>query len=79
MKRKWTSKDKGSELMDTLLAAYRDQKAEYKITRNHIKALLAVNVYPLVACNNISLKIQIRLVNLVFFFSFVWIFFSDFK
>nr|QWK52239.1 cytochrome P450 705A1-1 [Isatis tinctoria] len=31
----------GSELMDALLTAYRHQNAEYKITRNHIKALLA--------------------------------------
>ncbi|CAF2002350.1 unnamed protein product [Brassica napus] len=45
----------GSEIMDALLEAYRDQKAEYKITKNHIEVLLAVNVYPLVACNNTSL------------------------
>lgn len=32
------------EIMDTLLAAYRDGNADYTITRNHIKALLAVNV-----------------------------------
>ncbi|CAN6804452.1 unnamed protein product, partial [Brassica oleracea] len=32
----------GSETMDALLAAYRDQKAEYKITKNHIEVLLAV-------------------------------------
>ncbi|WZZ14238.1 hypothetical protein YC2023_107327 [Brassica napus] len=30
-----------SEIMDTLLAAYRDGNADYTITRNHIKALLA--------------------------------------
>ncbi|KAG7655763.1 Cytochrome P450 [Arabidopsis suecica] len=30
-----------TEFMDALLAAYRDENAEYKITRNHIKALLA--------------------------------------
>ncbi|KAF3502997.1 hypothetical protein F2Q69_00041976 [Brassica cretica] len=29
------------EIMDTLLAAYRDGNADYTITRNHIKALLA--------------------------------------
>ncbi|KAH0869633.1 LOW QUALITY PROTEIN: hypothetical protein HID58_076655, partial [Brassica napus] len=32
----------GSEIMDALLEAYRDQKAEYKITKNHIEVLLAV-------------------------------------
>nr|QWK52338.1 cytochrome P450 705A35 [Isatis tinctoria] len=31
-------KDQGTDMMDMLLAAYRDEKAEYKITRNHIKA-----------------------------------------
>nr|QWK52240.1 cytochrome P450 705A1-2 [Isatis tinctoria] len=31
----------GSEIMDTLLASCRDENAEYKINRNHIKALLA--------------------------------------
>ncbi|CAN6972241.1 unnamed protein product [Brassica rapa subsp. trilocularis] len=30
-----------SEIMDTLLAAYRDGNEDYTITRNHIKALLA--------------------------------------
>ncbi|CAH2045494.1 unnamed protein product [Thlaspi arvense] len=30
-----------SEIMDTLLAAYRDQNAECKITRKHIKAIIA--------------------------------------
>lgn len=40
---------KGNEIMmDTLLAAYRDENAEYKITMKHIKALMAVNLYPLV-------------------------------
>ncbi|KAF2583558.1 hypothetical protein F2Q68_00003234 [Brassica cretica] len=29
------------DLMDVLLAAYRDEKAEYKITRNHIKSFYA--------------------------------------
>lgn len=33
-----------TDLMDALLAAYRDDKAEYKITRNHIKSFFAVNV-----------------------------------
>ncbi|KAG2301602.1 hypothetical protein Bca52824_030253 [Brassica carinata] len=31
----------GGETMDTLLAAYGDENAEFKITRDHIKALLA--------------------------------------
>ncbi|KAL1188217.1 Cytochrome [Cardamine amara subsp. amara] len=31
----------GTDLMDALLAAYRDDNAVYKITRNHIKTLLA--------------------------------------
>ena len=35
----------GMDLMDVLLAAYRDEKAEYKITRNHIKSFYAVNKY----------------------------------
>ncbi|XP_010499373.1 PREDICTED: cytochrome P450 705A5-like [Camelina sativa] len=34
-------KHQGTEFMDALLAAYRDEKTKYKITRNHIKALLA--------------------------------------
>ncbi|CAA7049808.1 unnamed protein product [Microthlaspi erraticum] len=33
--------DQGPEVMETLLAAYRGDNAEYKITRNQIKALLA--------------------------------------
>ncbi|KAF8090636.1 hypothetical protein N665_0470s0003 [Sinapis alba] len=32
----------GGEIMDTFLAALRDENAEFKITRNHIKALLAI-------------------------------------
>ncbi|CAN8270322.1 unnamed protein product [Cochlearia groenlandica] len=31
--------DQDKDLMDLLLEAYRDEKAEYKITRNHIKSL----------------------------------------
>ncbi|KAF3505614.1 hypothetical protein F2Q69_00003878 [Brassica cretica] len=31
----------GMDLMDVLLEAYRDEKAEYKITRNHIKSFYA--------------------------------------
>ncbi|CAN6820138.1 unnamed protein product [Brassica oleracea] len=31
----------GMDLMDVLLAAYRDERAEYKITRNHIKSFYA--------------------------------------
>ncbi|VVA96986.1 unnamed protein product [Arabis nemorensis] len=31
------------DMMDLLLEAYRDEKAEYKITRNQIKALFVVN------------------------------------
>ncbi|BAB01937.1 cytochrome P450-like protein [Arabidopsis thaliana] len=31
----------GGDMMDVLLAAYRDENAEYKITRNHIKSLFA--------------------------------------
>ncbi|ESQ56420.1 hypothetical protein EUTSA_v10024952mg [Eutrema salsugineum] len=31
----------GTEFMDTLMAAYRDENAEYKITRKNIKALFA--------------------------------------
>ncbi|CAA7049820.1 unnamed protein product [Microthlaspi erraticum] len=31
----------GTETMEAMLAAYRGENAEYKITRNHIKALLA--------------------------------------
>ncbi|EOA38964.1 hypothetical protein CARUB_v10011383mg [Capsella rubella] len=34
-------KHQGTEFMDALLAAYQDENTEYKITRNHIKALLA--------------------------------------
>ncbi|CAA0395335.1 unnamed protein product [Arabidopsis thaliana] len=30
-----------TDLMDALLAAYRDENAEYKITRNHIKSIIA--------------------------------------
>lgn len=31
------------DMMDLLLEAYRDEKAEYKITRNQIKSLFVVN------------------------------------
>ncbi|EOA30355.1 hypothetical protein CARUB_v10013477mg [Capsella rubella] len=31
----------GADLMDTLLAAYRDENAEYKISRNHIKSFFS--------------------------------------
>ncbi|WZZ42961.1 hypothetical protein YC2023_039220 [Brassica napus] len=31
-------KDQGTDLLDTLLSAYRDENAEYKLTMNHIKA-----------------------------------------
>jgi len=31
------------DMMDVLLAAYRDKNAEYKITRNHIKSFFVVN------------------------------------
>ncbi|CAN6811527.1 unnamed protein product [Brassica oleracea] len=34
-------KDQGKDLLDTLLSAYRDENAEYKLTMNHIKALFA--------------------------------------
>lgn len=34
----------GKDLMDVLLAAYRDENAEYKITRNHIKSFYVVNI-----------------------------------
>ncbi|KAJ4869997.1 hypothetical protein Rs2_48415 [Raphanus sativus] len=32
------SRERGKDLMDVLLAAYRDENAAYKITRNHIKS-----------------------------------------
>ncbi|CAH8309561.1 unnamed protein product [Eruca vesicaria subsp. sativa] len=32
--------EKGVDVMDVLIEAYRDENAEFKITRNHIKALL---------------------------------------
>ncbi|KAL0719113.1 hypothetical protein Bca4012_068437 [Brassica carinata] len=35
---KLDEKHRDKDLMDVLLAAYRDEEAEYKITRNHIKA-----------------------------------------
>ncbi|CAH2079336.1 unnamed protein product [Thlaspi arvense] len=35
------NEDQGTEFMDALMAAYRDENAEYKITRKHIKALFA--------------------------------------
>jgi hypothetical protein len=35
----------GTQFMDALLAAYRDENTEYKITRSHIKSLLTVNVH----------------------------------
>ena len=34
----------GKDLMDVLLAAYGDENAEYKITRNHIKSFYVVNI-----------------------------------
>lgn len=34
------------DMMDVLLAAYRDEEAEYKITMNQIKAFFVVNVLP---------------------------------
>ncbi|KAG7577952.1 Cytochrome P450 superfamily [Arabidopsis thaliana x Arabidopsis arenosa] len=37
-------KDQDTDMMDVLLAAYGDENAEYKITRNHIKAYFVVNV-----------------------------------
>ena len=65
-----------TEFMDALLAAYQDENAEYKITRNHIKALLAVNCYPIIGYN-ISLRIQtistiILNNNLQFLGAFLW-------
>ena len=38
-----TDYDHGMDLMDVLLAVYRDGKAEYKITRDHLKSLFVVN------------------------------------
>ncbi|OAO97437.1 CYP705A2 [Arabidopsis thaliana] len=41
----WNTKEKmeehhqGTDMMDVLLEAYRDENAEYKITRNHIKSM----------------------------------------
>lgn len=35
--------EQGVDVMDMLIEAYRDENAEYKITRNHIKSLLVVN------------------------------------
>ncbi|KAL0006750.1 hypothetical protein SO802_008252 [Lithocarpus litseifolius] len=35
--------DENKDLMDVLLKVYQDDKAEVKITRNHIKALLLVS------------------------------------
>lgn len=37
-------KDQGTDMMDVLLAAYGDKNAEYKITRNHIKAFFVVHI-----------------------------------
>jgi len=36
---------KDTDMMDVLLAAYADENAEYKITRNHIKSFFVVNVH----------------------------------
>ncbi|KAL1197717.1 Cytochrome [Cardamine amara subsp. amara] len=38
-KEKLDEEHKNTDMMDELLAAYRDENAEYKITRNHIKSL----------------------------------------
>ncbi|CAD5327994.1 unnamed protein product [Arabidopsis thaliana] len=35
----------GTDMMDVLLEAYRDENAEYKITRNHIKSMFVVSVF----------------------------------
>ena len=35
--------EQGGDMMDVLIEAYRDENAEYKITRNHIKSSLVVN------------------------------------
>ena len=46
-------KDQGTVMLDVLLAAYGDENAEYKITKNHIKAFFVVNV-PLILCEFLS-------------------------
>lgn len=35
--------EQGVDVMGVLIEAYRDENAEYKITRNHIKSLFVVN------------------------------------
>lgn len=37
----------GAQMIDKLLAAYRGENAQCKITRKNVNALAAVNVYPL--------------------------------